>query len=769
MIKMVATTQACWRPYIPQKPESVDGESLSVSGSDWFFDFDMTTPYNHLSTGVFVVPESTRDQIHADITTWSWCIDVICSNHPFPPGTARPSEFDLGTLIQGFSTLEDLQAAGGICKRTAVDYLRFLLWWTLSVSRWDTNLDHQVVAVVRNLHLHCFRRRGVLVDLERDWQEVNIPNLIQHQVPVAYLWTPTLASLPRFTGLSPRVLLSYDWTRTLLGREVYSSELCDLSSDFEVIKEFDHYFQGIYSRGRPDPDVEFNDDWSYFVVDFQGWLRRQIPLRVAWHYYLLFASSISTEDGFNVVLFRRWEPLNNFSTEQPLPMDVMEGVDMNSVVQETREIRELHKYSHAPVGNSRYDFEGRPQCSPQSSDGSHRSKIPDKMSRQTTGFSSRRWVQQMAGDRERSISSSSDNGGWNMRSPRPSSRLSSVMHSRDRSASPRQRVHYRRRENSPPDFAVTRQRAVARLRECCVVITHTDTVWTMPSDLEWDPTFLMESFLLFPDSRTLTRVRYWAVCSPNVLDAHHLLELMIARNMRFIMATKLSDLRLFRPAIVPELSELTKRTYETGFQEEHLRDVNGGAAFRDQYMGKLADILRRPHARALIAMGGPTAWIAKRYGGSLLVQRFLDGPSVQVTIHHRGAVTSSPFCDDTLFYDQVSAQEENLVHGFVSADSPDHHRWLFPTTEILDDYCHHWRGEWTVGCDLIFHNLAKALERGTAKPMTRKGWKSYLHSPNYGDRRPEVVLTPVERCQVTRTHVDTERWCGRDWDHTNMM
>lgn len=195
--------EACWRPYIPQKPESVNGESLSVSGSDWFFDFDMTTPYNHLSTGVFVVPESTRDQIHADITTWSWCVEVICSNHPFPPGMARPSEFDLGTLIQGFSTLEDLQAAGGVCKRTAVDYLGFLLWWTLSVSRWDANLDHQVVAVVRNLHLHRFRRRGVLVDLERDWQEVNIPNLIQHQVPVAYLWTPTLASLPRFTGLSP--------------------------------------------------------------------------------------------------------------------------------------------------------------------------------------------------------------------------------------------------------------------------------------------------------------------------------------------------------------------------------------------------------------------------------------------------------------------------------------------------------------------------------------------------------------------------------------
>ena len=734
--------EACWRPYIPQRTDSGGGEPLSVSGSDWFFDFDMTTSYDHLSTGVFIVPESTREQIHTDITTWSWCVDVICANHPFPPGMARPPEFDLGTLIKGFSTLEDLQAAGGFCKRTAVDYLGFLLWWTLSVSRWDADLDHQVVAVVRNLHLQRFRKRGVLVDLERDWQEVNMPNLIQHGVPVAYLWSPKLASLPRFTGLSPRVLVAYERARSSLGREVSLSDLPDLDSDFAIVRDFDHYFQAIYSGGRPDPDVEFDDDWCYYVVDFQGWSRRQIPLRVARHYYLLFASSVTNEDGVNVVLFRRWEPLNNFSTAQPPPVVIMEGMDPNGVVRETREIREIHKYNHAPFGNSHYDFEGLPQRSPHSSVSSHEARDLGRKSQHVAGFSSRRWVQQMTDDREFSASSSSEMGR-NARGPRPSSRLSAGVRDRDRSASPRQRVHYRRREISPPDTGASQQRAIARLRECCAVITHTDTVWTMPPDLGWDLTFLEESFLLFPDGRTLTRARYWAVCSPSTLDARHLLELMIARNMKFIMATKLSDLRLFKPAIATELSELTKRTYEAGFQEEHLKDVNGGATFRDQYMGKLADILRRPHARALISMGGPAAWIAKRYGGSSLVQRFLDGPSTQVTVHHRGAVASSPFCDDALFYDQISAQEENLVHGFVSADNPDHHRWLFPTTEVLDDYCHHWRGEWTVGCDLIFHNIAKALERGTAKPMTRKGWKSYLHSPNHGERRPEVVLTPA--------------------------
>ena len=140
-------------------------------------------------------------------------------------------------------------------------------------------------------------------------------------------------------------------------------------------------------------------------------------------------------------------------------------------------------------------------------------------------------------------------------------------------------------------------------------------------------------------------------------------------------------------------------------------------------------------------MGGPTAWIAKRYGGPSIVQCFMDGPSAQVTVHHRGAITSSPFYNDPMFYDQISAQEENLVHGFVPAENPEHHHWQFPTTEIMEDYCNHWCREWTQGCNLIFQNIAKGLEQGTAKPMMQKGWKAYLHSPSHGTQQPAVVLT----------------------------
>lgn len=145
----------------------------------------------------------------------------------------------------------------------------------------------------------------------------------------------------------------------------------------------------------------------------------------------------------------------------------------------------------------------------------------------------------------------------------------------------------------------------------------------------------------------------------------HLLELVMACNMKFSIVTRISNLRTFKLSATPELSELTKHTYETGFQEKHLKDINGGTAFCNQYMGKLADILRCPQTRALISMGGPTAWITQCYGGSPIVQCFMRGPSAQVTVHHRGAITSSPFYDNPFFMIkcQPGAESGSWLHS----------------------------------------------------------------------------------------------------------
>ena len=95
----------------------------------------------------------------------------------------------------------------------------------------------------------------------------------------------------------------------------------------------------------------------------------------------------------------------------------------------------------------------------------------------------------------------------------------------------------------------------------------------------------------------------------------HLLDLAMSRGMKFVIAIPFDALPRFHHQEKPSLSDLTKWTYDTGFQEMPLTYSKGGSAFMGQYLGKLADILRRPHAHAAIAMGGPTSWIARFYGG----------------------------------------------------------------------------------------------------------------------------------------------------------
>ena len=383
-----------------------------------------------------------------------------------------------------------------------------------------------------------------------------------------------------------------------------------------MIVKFDHFFQEVYEDGRPDPNIEFNDDWRYYVVDFQGWSRWAIPLCVAKEYYIRFSSNVGHENDETIVLFRRWEPMDNVSTSiQPT-----ESMDMDagtSMVRGSLEIRELHRSKHAPGRTSLFDLDGLAYSRRDSlAIPSNSSRSQCVRARGNTSSISRRWLARMSNVDTRSESSSqSESRSSPSHSSRDQvsnapSRPNSRAAVRSRSASPRPRVYHQRRGTSPS----LRRQAIENLQESGAVITYIGSVWEAPPGLEWNATFSQESIILFPDARTLTRLRYWAVTNPEISHMRHLLDFAIARNMRFVMATKIGDLKSFKPVVMPDLAELSKRTYETGFQEERLKDINGGAAFRDQYMGKLADILHRPQARALIGMGGPAAWIAKRYG-----------------------------------------------------------------------------------------------------------------------------------------------------------
>ena len=110
---------------------------------------------------------------------------------------------------------------------------------------------------------------------------------------------------------------------------------------------------------------------------------------------------------------------------------------------------------------------------------------------------------------------------------------------RDHSASLKPHV-YQRLQGASPSL---HKQVIEDLQESGEVITHVGSAWDVPPELEWNATFYMESVILFPDASMLTRLKYWAITNPNILNMCHLLDLTITHNMCFVMAMRIGDLK----------------------------------------------------------------------------------------------------------------------------------------------------------------------------------------------------------------------------------
>ena len=423
------------------------------------------------------------------------------------------------------------------------------------------------------------------------------------------------------------------------------------------------------------------------------------------------------------VIFRRWEALTD-EASLIRSAGALSSCVNQEVVHGSMDIQEIHQSFFAPVQSQKFNLNGFPD---------------DGLGPQGNAAGSRplSWVNAMSNANKSSSRSSSSGPERGRSNPWNTNRASP--YPRPRSSSPSYQARYQRHGDESPIISVEQ---FAHRLWAHNVITSNSTTWFTPIGATWSSAFLEEGVILFPDERTQVCLRFWAACEPVFSCMRHLLDLAISRDMRFINAIPFDALPRFHQQEKPSLCDLTKRTYNTGFQEVPLTSSKGGSAFIDQYLGKLADILRRPHACVAIAMGGPTSWITHFYSGDRLVEEFMSGPSTQVTVHHQGQVTVASFLDMPVFHDQLSHQEIELIHGYIPLGSPSEDQWAFPTNKILEEYSNHWHGEWNQGCERIIGNIAKALENGALAPLTRREWKDYPRSSNRGEHAPSPGTVP---------------------------
>lgn len=160
-------------------------------------------------------------------------------------------------------------------------------------------------------------------------------------------------------------------------------------------------------------------------------------------------------------------------------------------------------------------------------------------------------------------------------------------------------------------------------------------------------------------------------------------------------------------------------------------------SLRDDYLGNLGNILQRPHAGALIGLGGPYSWIARYFGGTEVLQKFISGPSILTTCHNKGESDSTD--DDALYiqYDYLNPGKLNLVLGFISSGGPESDRWLFPPEAFLWEFSEHYDGGWNMQIEHKFLIIAQEIEGGNPRARTCRSWRKFFRRGHRGSGEPD--------------------------------
>ena len=343
---------AGWRPFLPKPaPES----------KEWFFHLEHGTPADLESiaqSGKCSIHPSAITEMENNLRRFEACIVAITHSTTFPVQGRRPGYYSYEPLRDTFNDNQELEDFGANVKHQALDYLAFINWWTSSVSFWDHKLPQIAIDAICDLNVQLYPRRGVLLDLQKDWRQINIPHLLRQRIPIYYKWHSELDNDNQFLSISPTILRAFE-DKCLASEDgkVYSSHMPEFAADVEKMKGYDELFQECIFTGSVALGIDFMEDRHYAVVDFQGWMYRPIPLCTAKEFVTRFGSHIVHYNGRTTVIFRRWEALSDEdSILSPVGL-AQEGPD-NEVMQGHLEIREMHCSFYAPYDRQKFNLNG---------------------------------------------------------------------------------------------------------------------------------------------------------------------------------------------------------------------------------------------------------------------------------------------------------------------------------------------------------------------------------------------------------------------------
>ena len=687
------------------------------------------------------------------------CIESIVSNPPFVSGTEHPAKFNYLRLSSGWESAQSADAVGEDAKARVKEYLGFLNWWSSSVTNWDAPLEGWMVDYIGSFQLRSLRKHGVLVDIIQHYRTLNVGHLLVENVPLYYFWMNDMGNHPHFTHLSPTILQAYhDACESLDKAEVFGADMIGFQDEIEVIKKYDDFFQlrhDPYDMSSP----YFSDipsDAEVYICDFEGWKGRLLSdVDTIKDYLMRYHFTIDEGSVGTPVTIWRWRPRVADSG-----CDQRAGQEGAGNTRETRrgdrEIREIFKGTCSPSPGKHFDELGRMSFLTRLGDerlldydGDTTSVMDDAQDplprphwapasyprlfvpRPSSPLASdSKWVQSM-------VAVASDEPP-----PRESSVHARMSHSRGgrdlfgckRSASP-----IRSSLRSSASLPLQRARFVDELRKLGQEFEVISPPWTSKKPLTWNDDFLDVGYLLLRDEGAQARLHYWGACLPDCSSLGMLLYRAVRWGIPFKIGVKVEDFHRFRPENVSDTDRLVGKP-SSAVEPPFAYTAQG--ALKAYYMSRVNDIIRRPHTRVLIGMGGPEAWLGRKWGGSELVAQFMEGPSPDVFLHRRGNIDSDDEHPMFLYTDEMTPQEIDILFGCIRSDG-DKDRSLYPSKDVLDKGCFFWTGEWDSKMEDMFADLTKDILQGTAKFKTPGMWNDYFRRRNRTSRGPKERLNQV--------------------------
>ncbi|KAF9554579.1 hypothetical protein CPC08DRAFT_766603 [Agrocybe pediades] len=721
-----------WRGFIPVKDPSL------VRSSMWFLNVSEPVQYTKMGDSRITFTKADVEEFSKDAKAVQDLVDTICRLDQESTHLPRPVYFPFRIVNDLYWTPAALQEAARNLKRAVLDRLGWLRWVKLGIPHLLRSLSPEDRVRLDAKTSSFTHSRGYLVDLASDWNEINIPLWLTHDIPIFYKWTLEARMDERFCKLNPKLIAadlgSEDEERVLL-QDVEKDEEFYLA--VEATTRYDDYFQLKKPHLTDGMDLAYEADSETYLVDFEGWGRRRL---------LGFTDSLSYTRQFHyrtfsgdegeptiLVVLRNAKKEDYFTRVAELSRD--EGYSES-------EIRELYKSKYAPRRARVFDKETGMLVRPVTVQGSDEPSPQDlfqwlnvrRRPSQISVISQRRGV-----DRGRE------------RENQPMERSITMNQSSERSRSPRRGQQGQAAPVDPLARRLTEARAALAQFKIDFMNKAASTTYhgsMLPVNGEsWDLRLFDVGVLMLTDKRVEVRLRYLAKATPQVNHIRKVLQLALEHRMEFQ---------------IDRIS--TSAYYDAGFNESPFQFTTI-AHFGSTYLAKMGDLLSRPHARAFIGLGGPYSWLAERFGESKLVDDFMSGPSMQTSLHTKGATDAKYPNRLRVSWDQVSATEIGFLFGhipFPGDDSRD--RWLFPTPPILADYCPHWSGEWNTRMESIFGWLAKQLTRSPSvlEPKTRGGWRGWLKTYSRYEAENPLELDDAEELLVGFQKVGLQA----TWDHT---